>query len=100
VEKYDKGRRVEVVIPPGPSIERWATRQVIGPGMAVPVQHLVWMVEKKPAIRLIANKDKSLLKGAGFSSLDIDYLEYNKKDLADLIFSQVSSTLVKKVELI
>lgn len=56
------------------------------------------MKEKQPGIRLKIDKetdeeDESLRDS-------IDYLEYHKKDLADLVFTPVYHSLVKKVELI
>jgi hypothetical protein len=44
VEKVDKQkRRYQVMVPAGPPIKRWVTKQVLGPGMAIPVQFLHWM---------------------------------------------------------
>jgi hypothetical protein len=38
VEKVDKQkRRIQVMVPSGPPIVKWVTKQVLGPGMAIPV---------------------------------------------------------------
>ena len=69
--------------------------------MAIPIQHLKWLLERKPGLRIIANKHPNLEEAEYENiSLDIDYLEYDKKDLADLVFTPVLHSLIKKVELI
>lgn len=69
--------------------------------MSIPIQHLKWLLERKPEFRIVANKDPNLEEAEYESvSLDIDYLEYDKKDLASLVFTPVLNSLIKKVELI
>lgn len=58
VEKVDKQkRRYQVMVPAGPPIKRWITKQVLGPGMAIPVQFLHWMKQRQSEYRLIIDKD-------------------------------------------
>ncbi len=85
------------MMPAGPPIIKWVTKQVIGPGMAIPCQFLHWMRVKQSNYRLKYDKSERIEGGA---SLTLDYLEFENKELSDLIYQPIYKALVNKVTLI
>lgn len=77
--------------------------------MAVPVQFLVWIRDKYSAerFRILANKPEEDINNntpdddlENLAADTIDYLEFDNKELADLIYVPMFHSLIKKVELI